>query len=44
MESTIWQPLFTWTGLWMKEWLTTIPDAHRPYRHLSSSRILFLLG
>jgi hypothetical protein len=44
MESTLWRAKLPWIGLWMNQRLTPIPDAHRPYIHLSSSRILFLLG
>jgi hypothetical protein len=44
MESTYWGVKLTWMGLWMSNRLTAIPDAHRPYINLHSSRILFLLG
>jgi hypothetical protein len=44
IESTSWRAKLTWMGLWMTKGLTAIPDAHRPYIHPHSSRILFLLG
>jgi hypothetical protein len=43
-ESVSWAMILAWTGLWMNEWLRPIPNAHRPYKNHSSSRILFLLG